>query len=416
MPAPLHILIVSQYFWPESFRITDLALGLKARGHAVTVLTGMPNYPGGRLFEGYGPLSPASQAHEGIEIKRVPLIPRFAGRGWQLALNYLSFALSASVLGPLRCRGPFDAIFAFEPSPITVGIPAAVLKRTSGAPILFWVQDLWPESLEATGAVRSKRVLGWVSRLVRWIYRRCDRVLVQSEGFVPRVTALGAEPSRTHYFPNWAEAVYRPVQVPADAPERAAIPQGFVVLFAGNIGQAQSFATILGAAERLREHGDIQWVVLGDGRERQWVEREIERRGLAGCMRLLGQRPVETMPAYFALADAMLVTLRRDPVFGLTIPSKIQSYMACRRPIVASLDGEGAQVVRTSGCGLASPAENAEALAEAVLALYRLPREERERMGDRGRAFYLEHFERERLLARLESWMVELKGARTCAS
>ena len=416
MADALRVLILTQYFWPESFRITDLALGLKARGHAVTVLTGMPNYPGGRFFEGYGPLSPASQTYEGIEVKRVPLIPRFAGRGWQLALNYLSFALSASVLGPLRCRGSFDAIFVFEPSPITVGIPAAVLKRFSGAPILFWVQDLWPESLEATGAVRSKRVLGWVSRLVRWIYRRCDRVLVQSEGFVPRVAALGADASRTRYFPNWAEAVYRPVEVPAAAPERAGMPQGFVVLFAGNIGQAQSFATILAAAERLREHADIQWVVLGDGRERPWVEREIERRRLGGCVRLLGQRPVETMPSHFALADAMLVTLRRDPVFALTIPSKIQSYMACGRPIVASLDGEGAQVVRASSCGLACPAEDVQALAEAVLTLYRLPRADRERMGTNGRTYYLEHFDRERLLDRLEGWMLELKGARTCAS
>jgi glycosyltransferase involved in cell wall biosynthesis len=290
------------------------------------------------------------------------------------------------------------------------------LKRLSGAPILFWVQDLWPESLEATGAVKSRLVLRWVSRLVRWIYRRCDRVLVQSEGFVPRVTALGAEASRTRYFPNWAEAVYRPVQVPPDAPVRASVPQGFVVLFAGNIGQAQSFETILGAAERLREQPDIHWVVLGDGRERQWVEREIARRRLTGSMRLLGQWPVETMPAYFALADAMLVTLRRDPVFALTIPSKIQSYMACGRPIVASLDGEGARVVKVSGGGLACPAEDAAALAEAVLALYRLPRDEREHMGAKGRAYFLEHFERERLLDRLEGWMLELKGARACAS
>ena len=412
MAAALRVLVLTQYYWPESFRITDLAQGLKARGHEVTVLTGMPNYPGGRLFAGYGAFRPASEAHDGIPIKRVPLVPRFSGRGWQLALNYFSFALSASVFGPLRCEGRYDAIFVFEPSPITVGIPAAVLRRVKRAPVLFWVQDLWPESLEATGAVRSRLVLGGVERLVRWIYRRCDRILVQSDGFVERVAAVGGEPARIRVFPNWAEALYRPVEVAPDAAERARLPVGFRVMFAGNIGAAQSFETILDAAERLRDERELQWVVLGDGHQRPWVEAEIARRGLAGSVRLLGRHPMDKMPIYFALADALLVTLRKDPVFALTIPSKVQSYMACARPIVASLDGEGARVIEAARCGVTAPAGDAGALAEAVLAMYRMPRAERERMGARARAYYLEHFERERLLDRLEGWMSELAGTR----
>jgi glycosyltransferase involved in cell wall biosynthesis len=412
----LRVLIVTQYFWPESFRITDLALGLKERGHVVTVLTGMPNYPGGRIFAGYGVITPASETHHGIEIKRVPLVPRFAGRGWQLALNYLSFALSASVLGPLRCRGRFDVIFVYEPSPVTVGLPAIVLKARKGAPILFWVQDLWPESLAATGAVRSRAVLGWVARLVRFIYRRCDRILVQSEGFAPRVAALDAEPSRIVYFPNWAEANYRPVDVPENAPQRAALPAGFRVMFAGNIGAAQSFETILAAAELLREHEDIQWIILGEGHQRPWVEQEVERRGLRRTVRLLGRHPVETMPTWFALADALLVTLRADPVLALTIPSKVQSYQACGRPIVASLDGEGARVVRESGCGLTCAAGDGPGLARAVMAMSRMPSAERERMGARGRTFFLANFERERLLEKLEGWMRSEARRPACAS
>jgi glycosyltransferase involved in cell wall biosynthesis len=412
----LEILIVTQYYWPESFRITDLALGLKERGHRVTVLTGMPNYPGGRLFPGYGPLGPMTETHEEIEVKRVPLVPRFSGRGWQLALNYLSFALSASVLGPLRCRGRFDLIFVFEPSPVTVALPAIVLKALTGAPVLFWVQDLWPESLQATEAVKSPTVLRWVERLVRFIYRRCDRILVQSEGFVPRVAALDAEPARIVYFPNWAEPVYRPVAVPHDAPERGELPRGFRVMFAGNIGAAQSFETILAAAERLRGHEEIQWIILGDGHQRPWVAQEIERRGLNGCVRLLGRHPVETMPTYFALADALLVTLRDDPVFALTIPSKIQSYQACGRPILAALNGEGARVVHESGCGLACPAGDSEGLARAVLTLRRMSPEERERMGARGRTYFNANFERSRLLDKLESWMQIDAGRRACAS
>lgn len=412
----MRLLIVSQYFWPETFRVNDLALGLKERGHDVVVLTGIPNYPGGRWFDGYGLAGPYQDAFQGIPVIRVPLAPRWRGRGWQLALNYLSFALSASLLGALRIRGAFDLIFVFEPSPITVGLPAIAMKAAKSAPIAFWVQDLWPESLEATGAVRSRLVLRSVAALARLIYRHCDRVLVQSPGFIPPITALGVPPSKIAYLPNWAEAVYRPVVVSPDAPERQRVPSGFRVMFAGNIGQAQAFPTILAAAERLRAHPEIQWVILGDGRERPWVEREIERRGLAGCVKLLGHQPVETMPTYFALADVMLVTLRRDPVFALTIPSRIQSYQACARPIVASLDGQGAEVVRTSGCGMTCPAEDADALADAVLELFRMPCEVRERMGAKGRAYFLEHFERERLLDRVEGWVEELAGAHACAS
>lgn len=423
-PAPLRgegnhalkILLVTQYYWPESFRITDLALGLKDRGHEITVLTGLPNYPGGRLFRGYGPFRPATETHQGIEIKRVPLVPRFAGRGWQLALNYLSFALSASVLGPLRCRGPFDLIFVYEPSPVTVALPAIVVKALTDAPILLWVQDLWPESLAATGAVTSPRMLGWVERLVRFIYRRCDRILVQSEGFVPRVAALDADPARIVYFPNWAEPLYRPVAIAPDTSQRADLPRGFRIMFAGNIGAAQSFETILAAAERLRDHDEIQWIILGDGHQRPWVAREVERRRLSGCVRLLGQHPVETMPTYFALADALLATLRDDPVFALTIPSKIQSYQACGRPILAALNGEGARVVQESGCGLTCAAGDGEGLARAVMTLYRMSPEERESMGARGRAYFVANFERSMLLDKLEAWMQIDSGLRACAS
>jgi colanic acid biosynthesis glycosyl transferase WcaI len=402
------VLIITQYFWPESFRINDLAIGLRERGHEVTVLTGMPNYPSGRLFPGYSLFSPGQETFEGIPVHRVPLIPRGGGQRWRLALNYLSFAFFASLLAPFRCRGPFDLIFAYEPSPITVGLPAIVLKKFKRAPIMFWVQDLWPESLSATGAVRSKLLLYWVAKLVHFIYRRCDRILVQSEGFIPSVTALGADSRRVAYFPNWAEALYRPVATPENAPERKEVPAGFCVMFAGNIGAAQSFETILEAAALLRHHHDIHWVVIGDGHRRAWVEAQIVERGLKEKVHLLGLRPAEVMPRYFALADALLVTLKRDPIFALTIPSKVQSYLACAKPILAALDGEGARVVRESGVGIVCPAEDAKALAESVLRLSRMSPHERAVMGQRGRAYFEAKFEREKLLDRLEGLMLDL--------
>ena len=409
----MNVLVVSQYFWPEAFRINDLVRGLKERGHEVTILTGKPNYPDGSFFSGYSFSSPIREDYEGVKVLRVPLVPRGSGSGRMLALNYLSFVLFASLLGPLLCRGMFDVIFVYEPSPVTVGLPALVMKKVKKAPLMLWVQDLWPESLSAVGAVRSRRALGWVTRMVRYIYRGCDRILVTSRGFVSRVEAVGASPEKVRYWPQWAEALYKPVEVEVGASEREEMPEGFRVVFAGNVGAAQSFETILAAAEKLKGYPGIHWVVFGDGRRRRWVEDRVRELGLEGHVHLLGRRPPESMPRYFALADALLVTLKRGLIFSLTIPAKVQSYLACGRPVVAALDGEGARVIEESGAGLAAPAEDAGSLAEAVLRLYETSSEEREEMGRQGRAYSEEHFEREKLLDQLEGWAEELVEGRS---
>jgi colanic acid biosynthesis glycosyl transferase WcaI len=412
----VRVLTISQYFWPEAFRINDLVLGLQQRGHRIAVLTGKPNYPGGRYFDGYGFFGRNLEDYHGIPVARVPITARGAGRTWQIAVNYLSFVLSASLLGPWRCRGRYDAIFVFEPSPITVALPALIIGKLKRVPVLLWVQDLWPESLSATGAVKSPFILHLVGRLVRFIYRRCARVLVQSEGFTARVVEAGAPADRVVYFPNWAEDLYRPVERSEAPAEGREMPAGFRLMFAGNIGAAQSFETILGAAERLRGYNQIRWVILGDGHHRKWVEQEVRARGLESNVILLGQRPVESMPRYFAYADALLVTLKRDPIFALTVPSKIQSYLACAKPVLAALDGEGARVIEKSGAGLTCPAEDSRALADAALALYRMPDGERRVLGERGRAYFDSHFRRDKLLSDLENWLGEVAGEARCAS
>ena len=402
----MKVLIVSQYFWPENFRINDLAQALAERGHEITVLTGKPNYPGGTFFAGYGTFGRTEESYNGIRVLRVPLVARGTG-GLQLALNYLSFALSASLIGPWRCRGSFDVIFAFEPSPITVALPAIVLKTLKGAPLLLWVLDLWPESLTAAGAIRSPLVLGLLGKMVRGIYRCCDIILAQSRGFIPRIAQMGAAPEKIRYFPSWAEGVFttaasvdRDINLPI-------LPQGFRIMFAGNIGAAQDFKSILDAAEKLMSERAIQWIVLGEGRMLEWVKTQIRERGLEDNVHLLGAYPLEMMPYFFREADVMLVTLKSDPIFALTIPGKVQSYLACGRPIAAMLDGEGARIVTEAGAGLVGPAENPDALAANVLALQRMPTAGRENMGRAARAYYELHFERGRLIAQLEGWLRE---------
>ncbi len=400
----MKLLIVSQYFWPENFRINDLATELVSRGHAVTVLTGQPNYPSGRTFPGYRWHSVRQESWGGVRIIRCPLVPRGNGGGIRLAINYLSFALSASLVGTFALKDKFDAIFVYEPSPITVALPALLLGKLRQSPVLLWVLDLWPESVAATGAVRSRLVLQLIGKLVSFIYARCDRILVQSRGFIEHVLNRGARPESVRYFPSWAEAVFTK---PPDMKAPFQLPLGFTVVFAGNIGAAQGFAAVLDAAEQTRDRKDIHWVLVGDGRLAEWVRVEIQRRQLQDTVHMPGSFPLESMPALFAQADALLVTLKQEPIFASTIPAKIQSYLACGRPIIGMLDGEGAAVLIASGAALVGPAEDAASLARNVLALNNMSPACRNAMGALGHRYYLDHFERNRLVTELERWFEE---------
>jgi glycosyltransferase involved in cell wall biosynthesis len=408
----VRILIVTQYFWPENFRINDLALGLQENGHQVEVLTGIPNYPGGKFFRGYGYFNKRKDNFNGLKVIRAPLIPRGNGSGLRLAFNFISFAFFASLTGSMLCRGKFDLIFVYEPSPITVGLPAIVLKKVKSAPVMFWMQDLWPESLSATGAVRSKIAIKLVELLVRLLYKGFDRILAQSRAFISPIMRLGGKPGRILYYPNSAEELYQPLEIGKSAPERAVMPDGFCITFAGNIGAAQGFGTILRAAEQLKNHKDIHWVIIGDGRMFPWVQQQVQTMGLKDTVHLLGRYPTESMPRFFALSDVLLVTLKKDPIFSLTIPSKVQSYLACAKPVIAALDGEGARIIEEAGAGLTCPAENPQALADAVLKMYTIPQNHRKNMGDSGRRYFEKNFKREILLSRLEGWMRELTGNR----
>lgn len=398
----MKVLIVSQYFWPENFRINDLAKELVERGHEVTVLTGAPNYPEGKFYPGYGIIN-QQEEYNGVRVIRVPLIARGNGRSLRLIANYLSFALTACFFGPFLCRGEFDLIFVCQLSPVTVGLPALLLKKIKRIPIIFWILDVWPESLLATAAIRSPGILKMVDVLVRFIYRGCDKIVVSSRGFIPSVARKLDNPTRLDYFPNWQEPEYSETSTGTSD-----IPEGFRIVFAGNVGAAQDFETILSAAEKLKDYCSIQWIVFGDGRRLDWVIDQVERRDLTASFHLKGRYPPEAMPAFFAQADVTLVTLKRDPVFALTVPGKIQSYMACGRPIIAALDGEGGRLITESGSGLSVPAEDVDALADAVLTMYRMPKEQREEMGKRGKRFCEANFGREKLMDRLEGWMRDL--------
>jgi colanic acid biosynthesis glycosyl transferase WcaI len=402
----LRILVVSQYFWPENFRINDLVKEWVQRGHEVKVLTGIPNYPAGKVFDAYREQPSAFAALEGAEVVRVPILPRGTG-GLSLMMNYLSFVFSASFFGPWRLRGKLaDVIFVFEPSPVTVGLPAIWLGKIKKAPVVFWVLDLWPETLAAMGVVRSPRALGLVGHLVRYIYNRCILVLGQSRGFLGSIARYSDDKSKIRYFPSWAEDVFIDDSV-KPAPEVPKCADCFTVLFAGNIGEAQDMPAVLDAAELLKENAHIRWVIVGDGRKWDWLQSEVARRGLDKKVLLPGRFSVERMPSFYVHADALLVSLRRDPVFSMTIPGKVQSYLMAGIPLLGMLDGEGAAVIREAQAGVTCEAGNGTGLASSLLALASLPAAERKQMGLNGRKYAHQEFGRTQLMDRLEALLAE---------
>lgn len=407
----MKILVVTQYFWPESFRINDLVLGLHAKGHDVTVLTAKPNYPNGKFFGGYSFFGKSEEIYEGIKVIRVPIIPRFSGRGYQLALNYLSFIFFSSIFGVFFCRGKkFDAVFSFLPSPLTSALPALLLSKIKRAPVYLWVQDLWPESVEAIGAIKSKYILGIIERVVKFIYQHADNILVSSKSFEPSVRKYLLKNSKIQanvmYFPNPVEDLYRPVQKSMGFKEKYGLPSGFILMFAGNVGYAQDFPNILNTAEKLKDHKDIKFVILGEGRHFSWVKSEVEKRNLSETVILLGRHPSELMPQFFSHAEVMLVTLKDEPVFKLTVPCKIQSYLACAKPIISVIDGEGGEIVVEAGAGLAVSPGDPDKFAKAILKMYQAEVGVRKEMSEKALTFHMNNFRRELLIDRLEGWML----------
>lgn len=410
----MRILIISQFFAPEQFLINDLAKTLRDLGHQIVVATGKPNYPEGKIFDGYVAAGVQRELFNGdIPVVRVPLRARGKGGAINLFLNYASFAWSGSVRFPGLFRNDnFDVIFVYGVSPIIQAIPAIILSRIKKTHLAIWIQDLWPESLAATGFIRSRVVLNAVGLLVRWIYSCADTLLVQSRAFIGPVSR----------YTSSAEIVYYPntQMLPTDAENNTqAVPEAllkllrdrFCVVFAGNIGTAQAVETLIAAAGELKGLSDVRIVLVGSGSMLEWARAEKAARSLDNVV-FSGRLPSSAMPTIYRHASCLLVSLKDTEIFGYTIPSKIQSYMAAGRPIIAALNGEGARVVGEAGAGLTCPAEDPAALADRVKELYRMPEEARLRMGAAGRMYFLSHYEMRSQALRLTE-IIKQRIART---
>ncbi len=397
----MKILVFSQYFWPETFAINSLVPLLRERGAEIVVLTGQPNYPAGKIFPSYTAWKTRRERIDETDILRVPLFPRGCRSPWRLALNYLSFVVSAAVFGPWLLRDRrFDVIFVYAPSPLLQALPALWLARLRGVPLAVWVQDLWPESLSATGFVKNRSLLAIVTAIVRFIYRCSDAILIQSRAFQAPVRRLVDKPEKVHYYPNMANLPEGMPPTPQAVAAAAEISDSFSVVFAGNLGVAQSLETVVEAAEHLCEHSHIRFYLIGSGSCDKWLNQEISRRGLKNVF-TLGRFAPQDMSSLLSAATVLLVTLRNEAIFDYTIPSKVQAYLATGRPVIASLNGEGARIIEEAGAGITCAAGDAKELADAVLKLYAMSATDRDALGAAGRAYFMEHFESGKLADQL---------------
>jgi len=392
----MKILIISQHFWPETFKINDLAIELKKMGHEVSVLTGKPNYPEGKYYKGYGLFKKFKESFNDIQIYRVPIIPRGRGSKINLIINYCSFVV-LSVLFVLFHRNTYNLCFVFASSPITQVYPALLHKKIFKSSTVIWLQDIWPESVSAAGNINFSILLDYLERISKYIYKRSDIILVQSRAFIPILEKKGIDKEKIIYCPNWAEDIFLLKLKKSTLDEvKEKLPKGFIVLFSGNIGEAQGFECIVKAALNTQHVNEIKWVILGNGRKSEWLRSKIVELNLQDTLYMLGRYPVEMMPYFYYHADALLISLKDNPIFSVTIPAKLQTYMAFGKPIIGSINGICAEIIEEAMCGYVSKAGDYISLANNIIKIYHMNPEDLKKLGENGKRYYNINFNKQK--------------------
>ena len=383
------ILLITQWFEPEPTpKGLTFARELVRRGYEVEVLTGFPNYPGGKLYPGYRIRPIQRERIDGVEVTRVALYPSHNQSGLRRALNYLSFAMTGTLYCLLRARRP-DVIYAYHP-PLTVGVIAALARVFRRRPVVLDIQDLWPDTLRATGMFTSERLLRLVSRTCDWVYRHVDKIVVLSPGFKQALLARGVPDARVEVIYNWCDEASLS-RADETLPEEFPGPERFRVVFAGNMGKAQSLGAVLDAAAILGERRpEVRIVLVGGGVEVDRLKRVASERQLDNVV-FIPQLPMSRIGSVLRAADVLLVHLRDDPLFRITIPSKTQAYMAIGKPVIMAVPGDAARLVEDSRCGIVARPEDPASLSAAIEALVTADRGSLSAMAQAGRDYYREH-------------------------
>ncbi len=400
------ILVICQHFWPETFRITDICEGLVEKGYEVDVLCGIPNYPAGKFFKDYGYFKNRRQNYKGINIIRVPEIPRGNNTNLRIFLNYISFPFCSLFYIPMLLRKDYDRILVYQLSPVFMALPGIIISKLKKIKLYIYICDFWPHSLLSILHFKNKTAINIITKMSYWHYRKADGLIGVFKGIQTRlISDIGIPKLKTLYVPQAAEKVYEREDFDQMLHDRFA--GKFNIVFAGNINPAQCFDVVTQAAMMVKQkdYKDINYIIIGEGMSKKWLVDEVEKLGLTDAFFFEGFMPVEEVPKYQTLADALIVALSKSPLFEYGVPAKVQSYMASGKPIVGAMDGEGQRLVNSSGCGICVPSGDVKGLAKAIIALVDLSPAERNKMGIKGRAYHFKHFERDYNLSRLEEFV-----------
>lgn len=403
------ILFVSQYFYPETFRGNDIAFHLAEEGHNVHVVTGIPNYPKGEFFPGYGLFKKRHEVINGVRVTHLPIVPRGSGNMLMLMLNYLSYLVVGWVWMLFHSIGhKYDLVFCQQLSPVTMSSLAVLYKKLRRVPLYTWVLDLWPESLTVAGGVNNKYILAFFDWFVKSEYKNSDKILTSSKSFERSILKYGDYKDKIIYYPQWSDGATNPSKSGFTLPEKLqelSNGENFIVMFAGAVGEAHGMECNMQAALKDNDHKNIKWVIVGEGRRLDWVRDFVRENGLSDTVFTLGRFPSETMPLFFQKADVMLVSLTDSPLFNMYSPAKIASYMAAGKPIIAALNGEGGEVVSAAECGWRVAAGDADELANLVVKISQMGKGVLQEKGHNGKTYYDKYFTKEKSLRKIDEIM-----------
>lgn len=398
-----HILVISQVFYPEQFRINDMCSEWVRRGYQVTVMTGIPNYPQGKFYEGYGFCKKRKEEWNGIRIIRIPVIPRGKGAVGMI-FNYLSFPFSG-FFWKIFTKIKADAVFMFETSPMTQCVIGVWYAKKHKVPLYLYAQDLWPENVEVVTGITHPLIIEPIQKMVDYIYKNCTEIFVTSPSFVKAVCERKVKVSKekVHYWPQYAEEFYVPMQK-TEVPE---IPKSdaFKVMFTGNVGFAQGLDILPKTAKILKEKGlKVLFCIVGEGRYLEELKKEIREQQTEELFCMIKRQPAEEIPRLLAASDAAFLSFMETKLFEMTIPAKLQSYMACGMPVLAAAAGESKRVIEEAQCGLCSPGGDPYALAENIMQMMQMDSEELQEMRKNARSYFEEHFEKKKLLDQMDHY------------
>ncbi|MDN7241716.1 glycosyltransferase family 4 protein [Planococcus sp. N028] len=396
-----HILVIAQYFYPEQFRINDICTEWVKRGYKVTVVTGIPNYPQGKYYEGYGLHKKRTETYNGVDIIRIPLVPR-GTNSIMLALNYLSFVVSGFFWKTFT-KIKADYVFIFEVSPMTQALPGVWYAQKMKIPCYLYVQDLWPENVEIITGIKNKRILGAIGKMVDYIYSHCSKIFTTSNSFVKSINNRGVPIEKIEYWPQYAEEFYKPLEKKNinEIPDNDA----FNIIFAGNIGNAQGLDILPKSAALIKAsnpQNKIRFNIVGDGRYKNELIELVESLNLQNMFNFIPKQPAHKIPKFMAANDAAFLSLSDSPLFAMTIPAKLQSYMACGIPAIVSASGETVEIIKTAKAGVYSPPGDIEQLAEKIMELSGKSKEELKQIGTNAKKYYDENFNKNELLNEMD--------------